>query len=115
MKRIVFLGLILFILVVKVSAFNPMVFKGEETVTVSTTAKLHTITTNGYLSVFSNGGTVFFTEDPDGVTPNANNKYITDGGEVDTGSYYFVGDKFGILANSGTVSVNFTSRDLLRR
>jgi hypothetical protein len=102
--------MIAFCIVVPVFAANPIVFKSEEVVAVSTNAKLHTLTDSGYLSVFANGGKIYVTEDPAGVSPNTSSKYISAGGELDTGSFYYKGQKFGVLADTGTVSVNFTYR-----
>ena len=96
-------------------AFNPTVFKGEQQATVNTTAKVITLTNNGYLSVFANGGKMYFNEDPAGVTANTSNNFLVDGGELDSGDYYFAGQKFSVLADTGTITVNITSRDLLRR
>ena len=85
-------------------------FQYSETVTVNTTAKVHTLTGNGDIYVFSNGGTLYYEEDPSGVTPNTDSNYINAGNEVSLGFRYAT-QKLGILSDSGTITANINYYD----
>lgn len=114
MKKLVALFLLM-VVSTTAHAFNPRVWKGKQDVTATTTAQIITLTKNGYVTVFANGGKVYFTDEPTGVTANATDKYLVDGGEIDTGDYYFAGDKWSFLADSTTVNIKIDYHDYLRR
>lgn len=89
-------------------ARNETKFVGEEDVTVNaTTGGLYTVGHIGYLNIFAHEK-IYFTIDPDGVTPNTSSKFIEAGGNANTETFYVASDTIGLLADSGTVSVNFT-------
>jgi hypothetical protein len=77
----------------------------ESVSTVSTTAKKVTLSSSGIL-VIAPLGKIFVHLDPAGVNANRSDIYVSDGGLLDTGLYYNSGDKFSILGDSGTVTVN---------
>lgn len=99
-----------------IMAFNPLVVvdDSEQDVNTDTTGTLHTITKPGFLHIFAHDK-IYFTLDRDGVTPNTSSKFLAAGGSVTTSTYYWPGDKIGLLGDSGTPSANLTSYDELER
>ncbi len=78
----------------------------ESVVSVSATAALYDVPANGYLELFSNGKAYVSTV---GVTPDTRFRYISAGANLDTESFYYIGNKIGLKSDSGTVNVVFTT------
>jgi len=102
------LVLAILIIPICVSAEDYLRFDSEKAVTVSTTVKQIEVGGDGYLNLFAHGK-VYFNLDPAGTTPNTSSKYLVAGGSLTSQTVYTAKEKVGLLADSGTVTVNFTT------
>ena len=103
MKKVFVLFLLVFMVGVSFAELRNNI-KTEQTITVNAGAKF-AVPDNGYLEVFSHGKVYVSLT---GITPNASNRYISAGGNIDTQSYFYTSDFIGLLADSGVTTVNFT-------
>jgi len=108
-KVLIFLVLLLVVSVNFCHARKQIKITEESVVTISTTAIMFNPPDNGYLEVFSHGKIYISLT---GDTPNVGYRYIDTGKGLDTEAFYYVTDEIGMLASSGTITVNFTVYDL---